>query len=206
MKRLLLLILFCLTSLWGMERELTVTRVTQETRYAIPALFKDLPTGVLLYLESLPKIVPPLVNNDNPAEQNIAHAVAITDFLLQFGGYTDKKVAGREILQNKVLDCIANNKPIGRCMPGFPVSNAQKLPFDDKHAFSLGDLVGLLTRRHVSGEIAKLHKPGSALAIYWEPFIHTMNDFCQEMLGRPYLFRGTGGVISKHAQRYATAA
>lgn len=143
----------------------------------VPEAFKNLPKGVQSYIEMLPKIK---VEDDAcPA----AKTKVITDYLLGFGDYSID-VEGRKALEQKIFDCIKDGTPICRCMPGFPVASG-KIPFNDQHCFNMGDLVGLLTRNHISCEISKVHKPGSSVSIYWEPFIYDMNRVCQEQLGHP---------------------
>ncbi len=147
----------------------------------VPLVFKDLPKGVQQYIQHLPKITP-VGNTDDPYQKSRI----ITDYLLYIGGYS-AHVEGRDIIEKKVFDCIVNNQPIVRCMPGFPVASANphKIPFEDKNAFSLGDLVALLTQNHISHEIGKLHKSGSYVNIYWEPLVYDLNQMCEDELGYP---------------------
>src|SRR5579859_2027974 len=148
---------------------------------SIPLIFNDMPQGVQAYLHALPKI-----------PQGIYHTAGqkskvITDYLLTMGGY-ENDVTGRHVLENKILDAIEHGRPIQRCMPGFPVSssNPEKLPYDDKHAFGLGDLVALLTRYHISRELASIHQPGTTLDIYFEPYIYDMSHLCTDALDVPH--------------------
>lgn len=171
------LILTIFIPILGMERP----NLPRNMEY-VPAVFKNLPKGVQVYIQNLPKIT--AENIDDPMQKS----QVITDYLLQIDGYPNKNVEGRDVLQHKIFDCITNNKPIRRCMPGFPVDSASpnKIPFNnDKDGFSCGDLVGLLTCNHISCELSRIHKPGSSLAIYLEPFIDDMNKLCEEQLGYP---------------------
>jgi hypothetical protein len=174
MKNIIIIATIFASCIYGMEIE-------QPHMKCLPEVFKDLPRGVCRYLEDLPKIAP--VDTDDP----VCKSKIITDYLLDVGGYDNKNIDGRDVIQNKIHQCILQNRPIMRCIPGFPVSSANrdKLPFDDAHCFSMGDLVGLLTCNHISSEIAKVHKPGSCVAIYWEPFIHDMNAICIDKLKYP---------------------
>jgi|GEM_PF-4847164 len=173
-KRIIRIITIFASCIYGMELEQLLVK-------SLPQIFTNLPLGVCNYLQDLPKITP--VTVDDP----VLKSQVITDYLLQMGGYDNKNIDGRDIIQKKVHQCILDNRPIMRCMPGFPVSSANrdKIPFDDNHCFSMGDLVGLLTRNHISSEIAKVHKPGSCVAIYWEPFIYDMNKICIDRLNHP---------------------
>ena len=158
----------------------TITPFLQAMEH-VPAVLKDIPRGVQKYLEELPRISPP--QSDDAA----AKARVILDYLFFIGGYRDKEVQGHEMLMSKILDCIKNNAPIIRCMPGFPVAteNADKVPFAHHQCFTMADFVALLTRNHISHEIAKVHKPGSSSVIYWEPFVYDLNKACVEALGHP---------------------
>ncbi len=172
MKRMLAtLFLFFVHSTWTMEY--------------VPKQFADLPDGVQAYLKDLPKIKK--VADDADAQ---VRSTAIVDYLLNLGGYEDC-VDGRDVLQKKILRAIQNTEPLVRIMPAFPVAspNAKKIPFDDKHAFSLGDLVALLTQNHISHEIKKIYAPGSSSAIYWEPFLVDVNETIQKDLGHPFYTR-----------------
>ncbi len=148
----------------------------------VPDIFKDrLPKGVKVYLESLPKIS--TLKDDADC---VEKSKAITDYLLQFGGY-NTDVDGRDIVENKILNAVQAQEPIRRILPAFPVSSANpnKIPFDDEHSFGLGDLLALLTRNHISREISKIHRQGSTVTIFWEPFIDDMNQVVMSKIGVP---------------------
>ncbi len=161
-------IIYCIGTLNAMEH--------------VPSAFKDLPNGVRTYVNSLPKIKE--VSDPSDIEKQ---SIVITDYLLKMGGYPDQDLPGRNELRIKVEESIKSEQPIIRCIPAFPVSSANenKIPFDDEHAFGMGDFVALLTQNHISSEIGKVHKKGSALHIYWEPWVYDLNAICSDMLGAP---------------------
>jgi len=164
-----------------MEIQKSTVAIRQQAIEHLPVVFSNLPEGVQKYLRSLPTIQQ--IESDEPIQKS----KGIVDYLLRVGGYFGENIAGRDILEDKILNCIINDTPIYRCMPAFPApsSNPNKIPFDDDHCFGMGDLVALLTRNHISGEIAKVHKPGSFLFIYWEPFIYEMNKITENAMGYP---------------------
>lgn len=178
MKRIIFIFLAAIHAIHSMEqppRSISEQIVHQQ----------GLPQGVQSYLQNLPKISDEEIMLAKTADPH-QKAVIITHFLLRFGGY-NSDVAGKDSLIAKMSDVIAQDKPILRCMPGFPISsqNKDKIPLNDDQPFSMGDFVALLTQAHVSKEITRVHAPGSSLAIFWEPFIHKMNKVCQQRLGSP---------------------
>lgn len=160
-----------------MKRLLLIATITPFLRAMehVPAVVKDLPQGVQNYLQALPKIE--LVTNDDPQHK----AQVIIDYLFLMGGYTQPALPGRELLMQKVLACIQHNAPIIRCIPAFPAASSHKVPTSDEQSFSMGDFVGLLTRNHISHEIARVHKPGSFVIIYWEPFVLELSKAYEEL-------------------------
>ena len=158
---------------------LSTSLVAMEHAPHVPATLKDVPCGIISYLQDLPKIENLEVNGVNEVTTNI------TKFLCQFSN-SRKMLTGVEVLAKKIAGYVAKNEPIKLILLGFPTKSAKNETKVIGSQVDLAELLGLLTLNHICQEINSVYEPGTQLTIFTrEPFIYQMNNILEQALEQP---------------------